>query len=165
MRNSRWMLALLCSLAVLPAGADEAAQDWGAPVPDSELENVRGGFDTGNGLVVSLGIERLVSINGNVVATTQFNIADMARMSSAEAQIARDALQPFQVVQNGPGNSFNADAMPQLMSALLIQNSVNDQLIRSQTTINTTVNTLAALKSINLEATLRQALANVVGPR
>jgi hypothetical protein len=106
-----------------------------------------------------------VSINGNVVATTQFNIADMARMSSAEAQIARDALQPFQVVQNGPGNSFNADAMPQLMSALLIQNSVNDQLIRSQTTINTTVNTLAALKSINLEATLRQALANVVGPR
>jgi hypothetical protein len=126
---------------------------------------VRGGFETSNGLVVSLGIERLVSINGNVVSTTQFNIADMARMSSAEAQIARDALQPFHLVQNGPGNSFTADDMPQLMSALLIQNSVNDQLIRSQTTINASVNTLATLKSMNLEATLRQALANVVGPR
>jgi hypothetical protein len=164
MRTSRWMLALLCGLAV-PAMADDAAVEWGTPVPDSELESVRGGFETGNGLVVSLGIERLVSINGNVVSTTQFNIADMARMSSAEAQIARDALQPFHLVQNGPGNSFTADDMPQLMSALLIQNSVNDQLIRSQTTINASVNTLATLKSMNLEATLRQALANVVGPR
>jgi hypothetical protein len=163
MRNSRWMLALLCSLAIVPASADDATADWGTPVPDSELEVVRGGFDTGNGLVVSLGVERLVSINGNVVASTQFNIADMAHMSSAEAQFAREALQPFLVVQNGPGNSFSADAMPQLMSALLIQNSVNDQLIRSQTTINTTVNTLSALKSMNLEATLREALANAVG--
>jgi hypothetical protein len=55
--------------------------------------------------------------------------------------------------------------MPGGAAGLVLQNSANDQLLRSQTTINASVNSMAALRDINLEGSLRQALAYVVGAR
>ncbi|UMR28956.1 hypothetical protein MJ904_17860 [Massilia sp. MB5] len=163
MRILRWSAALLCGVTWL-ACADGLDADWVA-LPDSALDAARGGFDNGSGLVVSLGIERMVSINGAVVSSSQFNIADVARMSVAEAEMARSALNPFQLVQNGDGNIAPAAMGSAAVSALLIQNSANDQLIRSQTTINTAVNSLEILKGINLESSMRQALAGALTPR
>jgi hypothetical protein len=54
---------------------------------------------------------------------------------------------------------------PDHPGALLIQNSLNDQAIRSQTTISTTVSNLAMLKSLNFEGVLRAALSAAVGPK
>ncbi|UTY60010.1 hypothetical protein [Massilia sp. erpn] len=162
MRILRWSAALLCGVTWL-ACADGLDGDWVA-LPDSALDAARGGFDNGSGLVVSLGIERMVSINGAVVSSSQFNIADVARMSAAEAEMARSALNPL-LVQNGDGNIAPAAMSSAAVSALLIQNSANDQLIRSQTTINTAVNSLEILKGINLESSMRQALAGALTPR
>lgn len=135
-----------------------------APVPDARLEATRGGFD-GN-LAVSLGLERLVTINGEQVSSTRFNVADVSRITGGEAALVRAALAPYQLVQNGAGNGVVDPVLaPQAMSALLIQNSLSDQLIRSQTTINTAVNTLAALKGLGFEGSLRQALAATLVPR
>ncbi|MRX10213.1 hypothetical protein GJ697_20475 [Pseudoduganella sp. FT25W] len=126
---------LACGTAVHADPTD----DWIA-VDDSQLEQARGGFDAGNGMLVSLGVERLVSINGTVVANTHFSIPDMTQLSAAEAQMASDTL-----------------------AAVLVQNSLNDQAIRSQTTINTTVANLALLKAVNFESSLRDALNSAVG--
>lgn len=161
MRGIHWNAALLFGLTA--AAVAEAPGDW-VPVPDSQLEQVRGGFDTGNGLAVSLGVERIVAINGQVVASSSFEIADVGRMSAAEAEATRAALQQVHLVQNGSGNIAPESGTP-IAAALLIQNTANEQLIRSQTTINTSVNSLIALKLMNIEATLRQALANVTAPR
>jgi hypothetical protein len=49
------------------------------------------------------------------------------------------------------------------MAAVLVQNSLNDQAIRTQTTINTTVANLALLKAVNFESSLRDALNSAVG--
>lgn len=167
------------AVAVAAPAAPAAPPDgWGAPpghavadpadgwlaLPDNTLEQARGGFDLGNGLLVSLGVERLVSINGNLVASSNFSIADVTKLSGAEAVRAGAALAALTLVQNGPGNVFLPGGMDQA-GALVIQNSANDQLIRSQTTISTTVNSLSLLKTLQFEGALRDALSNVVGPK
>jgi len=143
------------------AHASDPTTDWAA-VDDSALEQARGGFDLGNGMLVSLGVERLVSINGTVVVNSRFSIPDVTQLSAAEARLASDALAAA-VVQVGAGNRIDPDLSAHTMGALLIQNSANDQAIRSQTTISTTVGNLAMLKAANFESTLRAALNSAIG--
>jgi hypothetical protein len=136
MRKILASMLLACAAA---AGHADPTDGWNA-VDDRQLDQARGGFDPGNGMLVSLGVERLVSINGTVVANTHFSIPDMTQLNAAEAQMASDTL-----------------------AAVLVQNSLNDQVIRTQTTINTTVANLALLKAVNFESSLRNALNSAVG--
>ena len=147
-------------LGAHPASELEAdpAAGWAA-VGDGELERTRGGFDLGNGMLVALGVERLVSINGTVVVNSRFSIPDVTQLSAAEARMAGDALAAA-VVQVGAGNTV--DPGLSAPGALLIQNSANDQAIRSQTTINTTVGNLELLKAVNFETSLRDALSGAL---
>ena len=134
------MRTMVFSLLLWATAAQaDPTDDWIA-ADDSQLAQARGGFDLGNGMLVSLGVERLVSINGTVVANTHFSIPDMTQLSAAEAQRASDAL-----------------------AAVLVQNSLNDQAIRTQTTIDTTVANLALLRAVNFESSLRDALNSAAG--
>ena len=127
---------LLLVLA-LPAMAQGPPEGW-TPAPEAQLEQARGGFETG--LLVALGIERMVEVNGVVVARNRVELADMGRL--ADSPQARAELAP-----------------------LLVQNNANGQLIRSLTTIDLTVNALSTLKGLNLEGNMRQALSGAVVPR
>ncbi|WP_229215717.1 hypothetical protein [Duganella sp. CY15W] len=159
-RHWLWLMLLFGgAMASAGAGTPDSTDDWTA-VDDSQLAQARGGFSLGGGLQVSLGVERLVSINGSVVASTHFSIADMTQLSAAEAAMASDALAAV-VVQNGAGN-LAEPLSTQGLGALVIQNSVNDQAIRSQTTISTTVSNLAMLKAVNFESSLRDALSAAI---
>ncbi|MTW32596.1 hypothetical protein GM655_07145 [Pseudoduganella danionis] len=144
--------------ACWPAPAASLPDDW-QPVSAAQLDEARGGFELGNGLQVSLGVERLVSINGGVVASSRFGYADVTKLSAAEISTASMALAGIRVQDGG------VLALPDNPGALLIQNSLNDQAIRSQTTISTTVSNLAMLKSLNFEGVLRAALSAAVGPK
>jgi len=154
---------LLLLLATLAAAASRAADDptagWSV-ASDDRLDQTRGGFETGEGLLLALGVERLVSINGEMVASSKVNISDVSKLSPDQAA----ALAAVTLVQNGSGNVF-APGGQLPAGALVIQNSASGQLIRSQTTINATVNSLSLLKSLNFEASLRSALGSAVGPR
>lgn len=150
---------LICAFGLCgPAPAASLPDDW-QPVSAEQLEQARAGFEPGNGLLVSLGVERLVSINGGVVASSRFDYADVTKLSAAEISAASMALAGVRVTDGG------AMALPDSPGALLIQNSLNDQAIRSQTTISTTVSNLAMLKSLNFEGVLRAALSAAVGPK
>ncbi|WP_342120881.1 hypothetical protein [Pseudoduganella sp. OTU4001] len=129
----------MCLMLALPALAQGPPEGW-TPAPEAQLEQARGGDDPGNGLLLALGVERMVEVNGVVVARHRLDLSDMARAGSL--QEASAALAP-----------------------LLVQNNANGQLIRSLTTIDLTVNALSTLKSMNLEGNLRQALSNVLVPR
>lgn len=138
---------------------------WQA-APEAELADARGGFDAGGGrlmsnaLVVSFSIERLLTVNGAQVAADRFALAGEGGRGAA-----------LQAVQVGQGNqllpSMNAGggALTAALPALLLQNTANGQFIRAQTTINTTVNSLATLKERNFGDSLRQALATAAAPR
>lgn len=123
----------------MPAMAQGPPEGWTA-APDARLEEARGGFENASGLLVALGVERMVEVNGVVVARNRVELADVSRL--ANAPDAGAALAP-----------------------VLVQNNTNGQLIRSLTTIDLTVNALSSLKSLNLEGSLRQALSNVIVPR
>jgi len=129
-----WLLVLAG-----PATAQGPPEDW-APAPEARLEETRGGFESGNGLLVALGVERMVEVNGVVVARNRVELADVARLA-------------------------NAPDVAAALAPMLVQNNTNGQLIRSLTTIDLTVNALSTLKGLNLEGNLRQALSNVIVPR
>jgi hypothetical protein len=51
------------------------------------------------------------------------------------------------------------------MRATVIQNSLNDQLLRTQTIINVSSNGLGILRGLNLQRTLDVALTNALAGR
>jgi hypothetical protein len=151
------MLALAPPAWALPAG-------WAA-VDAATLDGQRGGFTTTVGLDVSLGIERLVSINGELISRTSFQLADMARLDVEQARAASAALSTVNLIQNGGGNmalsGFSSDAL----GGTVIQNTLNDQHIASRTIINASVNSMALLKTINFNGNVGDAIAHAVVPR
>jgi hypothetical protein len=154
--------ALLALLAMVPAScaAQSATPDnrqtW-MTTADTRLDEMRGGFALAPGLTVSFGILRTVEINGSVVSSTGFQIADLRTISVAQAeQLARQVNQ-LSVVQNGAGNSL-ATALASGMPGLLVQNTLNDQKIRTITEINAVTNGLSILKGMNLSQSLNDAI-------
>lgn len=155
----------LAGLGALAPATAEAGDGW-TPVLDAVLDAARGGYELGGGLVMSLGIERLAMVNGNVVSSTSFSIADLSKLGAGEAALAGDAAAALNQLQNGAGNVFQAALAAQATTAgTVIQNTLNDQVLRTQTVINSSVNSLELLKMLNFEAGLRDALSNAVGAR
>jgi hypothetical protein len=136
-----------------------ATEDWTA-VSDDLLGEMRGGFDAGAGLRISFGIEREGYINGRLVSATRFNIADIARMDAGQATAIAQT-----VIRNGAANAIDAPKAAQPSAALLIQNTLKLQDIRSLTVINATSNSLDLIKGLNLQSTLADALAQSLGRR
>lgn len=133
------------------------ASEW-TPVSDKALDNLRGGFDVGQALTVSFGIVRSVTINGDLVAQTSFNLPDITKITAEQARIASLAIAETGVVQNGVGNILTNGIRSELPTSTVIQNTLNDQTIETLTVINAGVNSLGLLKSINTQSTLKDAL-------
>ena len=123
-------------------------------VDAAALDGERGGFDLPSGLTMSLGIERLVSINGQLVTQSSFNIANLASISADEARQVRDTLGSTQLVQNGSGNLASIASG---ISGTFVQNSLSNQTIGTQTIINANVNSASLLKDLNFNSGLRDA--------
>jgi hypothetical protein len=162
------------------AGAFEPGQ-W-QMASAARLEAMRGGFEAAPGLKVSFGMVRSVAINGELVSRTSFQLPDMSRITEAQARMASLAMRDAGLVQNGPGNYLQRDpqaasgaasvatqtslgAMPGLGAATVIQNTLDNQVIRQITEISTGVNTLGVLKMVNAQAALKDALLGGLGTR
>ncbi|MFC4762571.1 hypothetical protein [Dyella koreensis] len=141
--------------------ASEVAQ-W-SPVNANRLDETRGGFDLGNGLVASLGIDRAVYINGALVTSTKIDIPDIAHITTAQANALASASGATTVVQNGPGNSFDPSALSHTIAATVVQNTLNNQNISTVTTMNISVNNLSMFRGLNLQQSLQSVAANPLG--
>ena len=130
----------------------------GQPVSYARLDEVRGGFDLGGGLVASLGIQELAYINGNLVTSTNINIPNIGQITAQQATALASALSTANLVRNGPNNSAASSSLTQNAGlATVIQNSLNNQSISTLTTLNISVNTLEVLHELNLQSTLQGA--------
>lgn len=80
--------------------------------------------------------------------------------SMAPQQIS-DLGQTITIIQNGAGNTF---VLPQSLNSLttVIQNTVDNQIIRNMTIINATVLNQALARSMELTASLNQAIARSI---
>lgn len=138
----------------------EPAQ-WHSASPE-RLDKARGGFNLDSGLNVSFGIIRTVTINGDLVSQTRFDLPDITRISPDQAQLVNTALADTGLIQSGTGNFIDPASVMGLNGGTVIQNSLNDQQIQTLTVINTGVNSLSLLKSINTQDVLTDAIVRSV---
>ncbi len=144
------------------AASADAMADW-TPVSAETLDETRGGFDMGNGLVASFGIDRAVYVNGNLVTQTSFNVPDIAHMTTAQATAMSTALNSVAVTQVGGSNTFDPTSLGGVSAGTVIQNTLNNQTIKSITTVNATVNSLNAFQQMNLQQSLQQTQLQSLG--
>ncbi len=153
-------------LAVLPAAAAHAAPpgpnglgaEW-TPVEVDRLADIRGGFQLPGGPVLSFGIERVVRVNGLLVAQASVRIPDIANITAEQVQ----ALAEFNrglLVQVGEGNRVVAGTAT---GALVVQNSLDDQSISAVTRLEVGVDTLGIYKAINFNDALVDAQLGALG--
>lgn len=158
---------LLASAAVCAqgmAGAPDPAFDPAQAVEPAALDDLRGGFVTDTGLAVTLGIERIVTINGNVLERSQLDLGDLGALTSGTSKITADTAGQVRLIQNGLGTA-NVQLGSSVLGGTLIQNSLNDQLINNQTIINASVNARGLLQNMNFQSTLANALNTAVTGR
>jgi hypothetical protein len=166
MRPSVWLALHLAALSGGPAlaGAPGATNtSFTAPnaVDSTALAGVRGGFGYGDNLLVTLGIDRLVRINGNVVEQSSLQFGDVGKLASGAASLPADSVPGPRLIQNGQLGQMSGGAL----GGTFIQNTLNDQMISSQTTLRASVNTAGVVQVMNFNASLNQALNNAVVPR
>lgn len=164
--------------------ANASTELWDTPrATDDELDRLRGGFVVdwnGQSFLMPFaidGIERLTQINGqtyvngalveprvNPLAAIPLSTdglagtvaIDTAATSGVSTQVSMHG--QTIVIQNGAGNaatpplSVSADAL-----GTLIQNSVNDQIIRNITTMNITIEAQRLAAQARLNSLLNQA--------
>jgi hypothetical protein len=162
MRRSSTVL-LLCAAGFfsLPAHAQFLAPN---AVDAAALDAVRGGFGYGDSLLVTLGIDRLVQVNGNTVERSTVQFGDVGKLASGQTQLSGDAL-GMRLIQNGQPGRLAVDLPHNALGGTLIQNSLNDQIINNQTTIRASVNNAGVLQTMNFNASMNQALNNAISSK
>jgi len=163
-------LPFALSLQLLPVSSAALANPMDLFSPDNavdsaQLEEARGGFLIANGLEVTLGIERMVTINGNVVDRSEIQLGDIGKLAQGNGLVSQEALGELRLIQNGVTSALRGEATASLLGGTLIQNSLNDQMIGAQTTLNATVNTAGMLRALNFAEGLNNALSTAIAPR
>ena len=162
-RIVRRLGACACCLFGLAPRAQASPPGW-TPVDSAMLDTLRGGFTVAGGLQVSLGIERLVTINGEVVSRTSVQLADLGRMNAEQARETSAALSAVKLIQNGSDNIYTAGFSSDTLGGTVIQNTLDGQRIESSTIINSTVNSIGLLKTMNFSGNVSDAIARAAGP-
>jgi hypothetical protein len=164
------MLCLAHQPILLPQGIEtrqDAKLEQVLAVDDATLASLRGGFDWGQGLRVSFGLVRTVAINGELVHTTRLYVPDMAGMVQKKGAIhghSSDLPVAPNLVQIGSNNMALLSEGVQAATTI-VQNSLNNQQISTLTEINTVVNSLSLIQSLNARATMQEALLGGLGVR
>lgn len=160
--HSGLRLALLLAVLLVPSGARGQGGELGAewrPVDPARLAQMRGGFQMPSGMMLSFGIERVVFLNGELTARIAVQIPDVARITPEQAQALADFNRGL-VVQIGEGNRFDP---AQVAGGLVIQNTLDDQDIRTLTRIEVGTDTLGAYQNLNANGALTDALIRAPG--
>ena len=132
----RMPIILVLMLTVAPARAAPLQNPFpaAAVVGPAELDGARGGFTTASGVAVSLGIERIVTVDGQVVARSELQLGDLGRLVAGQAVPRADSL------------------------TTVVQNSLNDRAIGTATIIHASVAAQGLLQTMHFQSTLANAI-------
>lgn len=163
--NKHVLRAVLLMATVMAAShsayADSVACGDCSFVTDLELENIRGGFVSGDGLEITFGIEKTVFVNGVLQA---INTLNMQKWGSSQT-LSDQVLSNMAILrQTGDNNSIvpNLVANSQGGFFTYIQNSVDNTVIKNVTQISATVNALNMFRDMNLKSMMNQQLLNAM---
>ncbi len=161
-------LLAAASSAFAPTGVQAQPRDGfgggSEALAPARLDALRGGFVLPSGLVMSFGIERTVSVNGVVVASTRLSVPDLANLTGAQARELA-SLRDTMHVQVGEGNALRTTSAAggPLLPATIVQNTLDAQTIDVATTIDASVGSLGLFQQINAGAALQSALIGAAG--
>lgn len=127
---------MICIAGPISAWADPFADFQAAVVTDMELDSMRGGFLSTDGLEISFGVEQAVLIDGILQVATTFNASSITKMLPQQAA-------DFSSV------TMNSDVIRSQMNTI-IQNSQDQKIIDSITVINASVTSLGLSRQLNL---------------
>ena len=128
------------------------------PISDQQLNAYRGGFFNG-GLMLSLGIERVLYINGQLTTTMALNPTLPANIdSSAGARASTPLSSHSSVLSQGSNGQVQVMTNLNFSAPLSVQNHLPHQTIGIVTVINAATNTASLLKTLNFSSTLRDAI-------
>lgn len=162
MLSFRGLVFLQTVIAVtwpLSAGADPFADLEADVAIDQELDSMRGGFTSTDGLEISIGVEQAVFIDGILQVVT--NLSTLPITSMLQQQVdARDTnlviTQRLNLLQSDFSTiTVNAEGMGSRLDTI-IQNSGDQRVIDSITMINASVSSLALFRELNFLDTLQQ---------
>jgi len=134
----RLPIILVLMFTVAPVRAATLRNPFPAAVAvgPAALDNARGGFTTASGIAVSLGIERIVTVDGQVVARSELRLGDLGRLVAGQAA-------PF-----APAGGLST----------VVQNSLNDRAIGTATIIHASVAAHGLLQTMHFQSTLANAI-------
>ena len=135
------LFVLVCAVAPVRAAPPRHPFTAAAAVGPAELDGARGGFTTASGIAVSLGIERIVTVDGQVVARSELRLGDLGRLVAGQAVPSADNL------------------------TTVVQNSLNDRAIGTATIIHATVAAQGLLQTMHFQSTLANAINAAAGGR
>lgn len=127
-------------------------------VEAASLDAYRGGFVTDTGIAVSLGLERITTINGAIADSSKIDFGDLGNLTAGRSTLSGDALNQLRLIQNGGGGTVAVDFGPNALGGTVIQNSLSNQIINNSTIINASVDARGLLQSMNFQNTLSNAL-------
>ena len=132
----RMPIILVLVLTVAPVRAAPLQNPFpaAAVVGPAELDGARGGFTTASGVAVSLGIERIVTVDGQVVARSELRLGDLGRLVAGQAVPVADNL------------------------ATVVQNNLNGRAIGTATIIHASVAAQGLLQTMHFQSTLANAI-------
>lgn len=128
-------------------------------VADSELDEMRGGFETNSGglpLSFSLGIVQAIYVNGELDSTTTIAIPALSALSAQGAGATQ--FNAINIIQIGAGNVFSLQGIQNLPTSNItaIQNTLDNQSIGIVTTINASITSRDFLRSLAAQTSLNQ---------
>jgi len=153
------------SIPLTPPSVNEPQHPLGqklAALDSGSLDEIRGGFELdGSGLKFSFGIERAVYINGELITSTTLNLRDLRQVAGtggAPVTLPPGAAGSLGIIQNGTGNNVFIMISPNSVAGTVIQNSLNDQKIQNVTTINASVNSMQALRTMSAQSAIQSGI-------
>ena len=128
------------------------------PVSDQQLNTYRGGFFN-SGLMLSLGIERVLYINGQLTTAMALNSTLPASIdSSTRSDVSTSLSSQTAALPQGSNGPVHVTTNLNFSAPLYVQNTLPHQTIGIVTVINATTNTASLLKTLNFSSTLRDAI-------
>ena len=132
--------------------------DENLPYVDAwELDNMRGGFDLGDGMEVSIGLTRTAQLNGEEQYSSYVNLTDaMAGVPVSQANTASG-----NVVQSGNGNFVSPEVLDSISGSFstIIQNSLDNQQIELKNVYDISIQNAA---SVVFDQSARKAVSDAI---
>lgn len=118
-------------------------------VSDQELDGMRGGYVTDNGVAILFGIQQAVFTDG-----TLHNVTPQLVISATGQAVSSSSLARFQAIFGGANGTIQAGSTAIVLPPTIIQNTLDGRTIDAVTVINTAVLNLSRIRTMNISSML-----------